>query len=293
MLHWMKTEEFACEDTFRRISLLSLWDTVGTPEKAADLWKNYCTDHFSKNFSYFLHQLGLTGIGDGGLGSGWWWGWWGWGNSLGKLFTENTGGHISWSVQVHGTRVSLRTLSTLSSPLLSPKFPLKRPYLGYGGPHSRSGCIDLEVTWQAAPADSKSFPPLNLAHTQRYLPSPPLLTNAFTIAKGWPGLGYFSNDDWQIILEEEEVAWRWSRDTIWVQRTVSWQLPVSCIQCKVTMIIMVIMIYTITVKIWTTFSQSQNEKEKLELEMLLCNQLHHNKISLCIYAFSSLSFDIS
>ena len=176
-------------------------------------------------------------------------------------------------------------------PYFPPNSPWKGLTWGMGGRIAGLAVLIWRSRDRLHQLTSQSFPPLNLPHTQRYLPSPALLTNAFTIAKGWPGLGYFSNDDWQIILEEEEVAWRWSRDTIWVQRAVSWQLPVSCIQCKVTMIIMVIMIYTITVTIWTRFSQSQNEKEKLE--MLLCNQLHHNKISLYIYAFSSLSFDIS
>ena len=55
-------------------------------------------------------------------------------------------GHFSAYVQAQGLQVSLGNLSVFSSPLLPPKFPLKRPYLAYGGPHSRSGCIDLEVT---------------------------------------------------------------------------------------------------------------------------------------------------
>ena len=55
-------------------------------------------------------------------------------------------GHFSASVQAQSLLVFFGTLSVPPSPLLPPKFPLKRPYLAYGGPHSRSGCIDLEVT---------------------------------------------------------------------------------------------------------------------------------------------------
>ena len=61
-------------------------------------------------------------------------------------FSLEFNGHISGSVQAQGPLVSFGTLSTPPRPLFPPKFALKRPYLAYGGPHSRSGCIDLEVT---------------------------------------------------------------------------------------------------------------------------------------------------
>ena len=52
---------------------------------------------------------------------------------LKKLFTESTGGHISWSAQVHGIRVSLGTLSTLSSPLFPPQIPPEKALPGVWG----------------------------------------------------------------------------------------------------------------------------------------------------------------
>ena len=120
---------------------------MGTAEKAADLWKNYCTDHLSKNFSYFaftnLVSLVLVvvvwdQVGDGGGG-----------------VEEIHLGNFSLKAQgvtfrglrrymVHGR--PLGPFQPSPPPYFPPKIPLKRPYLGYGGPHSRSGCIDLEVT---------------------------------------------------------------------------------------------------------------------------------------------------
>ena len=179
-------------------------------------------------------------------------------------------GHFSWSVQAQGFQVSLGTLPGSSSPLLPPKFPLKRPYLAYGGPHSRSGCIDLEVTWQAAPADSKSFPPLNLPHTS-YLPASPT-PQSLPLP---PQLQGCSDQDLNISSriwladnfdnpEEEEGSWSWSRDIIWIQRAALAFLHSMQTQCKLKIfIITVAIIITITFTRVTIWWDARMRKKEL------------------------------
>ena len=68
------------------------------------------------------------------------------GNSLGKFFTQNASVTFQGLYMQKVLGCPLGPFQSPSQPIFPPKFTLKRPYLAYGGPHSRSGCIDLEVT---------------------------------------------------------------------------------------------------------------------------------------------------